>query len=190
MKAPPPTPELCGSTRHSMAWTAIAASTALPPRFRTLSPACAASGLAAMTNGAVGRSCAGATARAVGAQRARGQRARGRKRACGARAWPRRLAEDEWRSQSIPLRSRAGEWNRHGASARTFRQSRRACSLRAPRRRATQPFLWAKRDGEWRSISWAEAARQVAALAASAEAHRARARRPRVRWSARTGPNG
>jgi long-chain acyl-CoA synthetase len=29
------------------------------------------------------------------------------------------------------------------------------------------PFLWAKRDGEWRSISWAEAARQVTALAAS-----------------------
>jgi long-chain acyl-CoA synthetase len=30
-----------------------------------------------------------------------------------------------------------------------------------------QPFLWAKREGEWRSTSWAEAARQVAALAAS-----------------------
>jgi long-chain acyl-CoA synthetase len=29
------------------------------------------------------------------------------------------------------------------------------------------PFLWAKRDGEWRPISWAEAARQVAALSAS-----------------------
>jgi long-chain acyl-CoA synthetase len=29
------------------------------------------------------------------------------------------------------------------------------------------PFLWAKRDGEWRSTSWNEAARQVAALAAS-----------------------
>ncbi len=28
-------------------------------------------------------------------------------------------------------------------------------------------FLWAKRDGQWRSISWAEAARQVAALARS-----------------------
>jgi long-chain acyl-CoA synthetase len=32
-----------------------------------------------------------------------------------------------------------------------------------------EPFLWAKRGGEWRSISWAEAARQVAALAASLE---------------------
>jgi len=30
-----------------------------------------------------------------------------------------------------------------------------------------KPFLWAKREGEWRSISWAETARQVAALAAS-----------------------
>src|SRR3954449_12798213 len=30
-----------------------------------------------------------------------------------------------------------------------------------------KPFLWAKREGEWRSIGWAEAARQVAALAAS-----------------------
>jgi long-chain acyl-CoA synthetase len=29
-----------------------------------------------------------------------------------------------------------------------------------------RPFLWAKRDGEWRSTSWSEAARQVAALAA------------------------
>jgi long-chain acyl-CoA synthetase len=29
------------------------------------------------------------------------------------------------------------------------------------------PFLWAKRDDEWRSISWREAARQVASLAAS-----------------------
>ena len=30
-----------------------------------------------------------------------------------------------------------------------------------------QPFLWAKRDREWRPTSWAEAARQVASLAAS-----------------------
>src|SRR4051794_14043325 len=29
------------------------------------------------------------------------------------------------------------------------------------------PFLWDKREGEWRSISWNEAARQVASLAAS-----------------------
>jgi long-chain acyl-CoA synthetase len=30
-----------------------------------------------------------------------------------------------------------------------------------------KPFLWSKREGEWRSISWSDAARQVAALAAS-----------------------
>src|SRR5438270_135313 len=30
-----------------------------------------------------------------------------------------------------------------------------------------RPFLWAKREGEWRSTSWADAARQVAALAAA-----------------------
>ena len=29
------------------------------------------------------------------------------------------------------------------------------------------PFLWAKREGKWRSTSWTEAARQVASLAAS-----------------------
>ena len=30
-----------------------------------------------------------------------------------------------------------------------------------------KPFLWAKRDGEWRTTSWSQAARQVAALSAS-----------------------
>jgi long-chain acyl-CoA synthetase len=30
-----------------------------------------------------------------------------------------------------------------------------------------QPFLWGKREGEWRAISWSEAAQQVASLAAS-----------------------
>jgi len=30
-----------------------------------------------------------------------------------------------------------------------------------------EPFLWAKREGEWRPISWSDAARQVAALAAA-----------------------
>ncbi|HVL78823.1 MAG TPA: long-chain fatty acid--CoA ligase [Sphingomicrobium sp.] len=30
-----------------------------------------------------------------------------------------------------------------------------------------QPFLWAKRNGQWRSTSWSEAARQVAAFAES-----------------------
>jgi long-chain acyl-CoA synthetase len=35
------------------------------------------------------------------------------------------------------------------------------------REKGDAPFLWAKREGEWRSISWREAARQVAAFAAS-----------------------
>jgi len=33
------------------------------------------------------------------------------------------------------------------------------------------PFLWAKADGKWRSIGWAEAARQVAALATALRAN-------------------
>ena len=41
--------------------------------------------------------------------------------------------------------------------------------LTRARERPQQPFLWAKRDGAWQSISFAEAARQVAALAESLE---------------------
>ena len=37
--------------------------------------------------------------------------------------------------------------------------------LTRARERADRPFLWARRDGEWQSVSYAEAARQVAALA-------------------------
>src|SRR5215469_3044220 len=48
-KAPPPTPELCGSTSPSIACTATAASTALPPLRRISAPASAAAGLAAAT---------------------------------------------------------------------------------------------------------------------------------------------
>src|SRR5579872_7098175 len=33
--------------------------------------------------------------------------------------------------------------------------------------KADKPFLWVKREGEWRPILWAEAARQVASLATS-----------------------
>ncbi|TFI57240.1 long-chain fatty acid--CoA ligase [Sphingomonas parva] len=36
--------------------------------------------------------------------------------------------------------------------------------------RGDAPFLWAKKDGRWQSISWREAAHQVAALAASLRA--------------------
>src|SRR6516164_3520253 len=48
-KAPPPIPELCGSTRPSVACTATAASTAEPPLRRISSPACTARGSAAAT---------------------------------------------------------------------------------------------------------------------------------------------
>src|SRR5690606_20434475 len=47
--APPPRPELCGSTRPSIACTATAASIALPPRRSTAVPASTASGCAATT---------------------------------------------------------------------------------------------------------------------------------------------
>jgi long-chain acyl-CoA synthetase len=39
--------------------------------------------------------------------------------------------------------------------------------LTRAREKSDAPFLWAKRDGEWRATGWDEAARQVAALAAS-----------------------
>jgi long-chain acyl-CoA synthetase len=39
--------------------------------------------------------------------------------------------------------------------------------LTRAREKGDKPFLWAKREGEWRPIGWAEAARQVATLAAS-----------------------
>jgi long-chain acyl-CoA synthetase len=42
-----------------------------------------------------------------------------------------------------------------------------AMFLARAEKRGDKPFLWAKREGEWRAISWAEAARQVAALAES-----------------------
>jgi hypothetical protein len=67
MNAPPPIPELCGSTSESIAWMAIAASTALPPRFRTLSPAWVASGLAAIEKGSAVVTRAGAVRIVTGA---------------------------------------------------------------------------------------------------------------------------
>jgi long-chain acyl-CoA synthetase len=39
--------------------------------------------------------------------------------------------------------------------------------LKRAAERGHKPFLWAKRDGAWQPISWTEAARQVAGLAAS-----------------------
>jgi long-chain acyl-CoA synthetase len=42
--------------------------------------------------------------------------------------------------------------------------------LPAPMRCGDAPLLWAKRDGGWQSISWAEAARQVCLIAQSLRA--------------------
>ncbi len=39
--------------------------------------------------------------------------------------------------------------------------------LKRAAEKGERPFLWSKREGEWCSISWADAARQVASLAAS-----------------------
>ena len=62
--------------------------------------------------------------------------------------------------------------------------------LTRARENGDKPFLSSKRDGAWQSISYAEAARQVAALAESLEAARAASRATGSCWSARTGPNG
>jgi hypothetical protein len=68
MKPPPPMPELCGSTRPSIAWIATAASAALPPAARISIPASTACGLAAATpDVACAASGAGALAAAAGA---------------------------------------------------------------------------------------------------------------------------
>src|SRR5437870_479283 len=164
MKAPPPTPELCGSTSESIACTATAASTALPPRFSTLRPAWAASGLAAMTNGP----SVAATGGAAGAlaQEPRAMSARAERSLLNGRI-PDRLAEEEWRFKSIPLRSRAGELGFKMARQLEHFENLVSLFLTRAEAKGEEPFLWAKRGGEWRSISWAETARQVAALAAS-----------------------
>ena len=44
MKASPPKPFIIGSVTFTTAATAMAASTALPPSFRTCNPTCAAKG--------------------------------------------------------------------------------------------------------------------------------------------------
>src|SRR5215213_746540 len=88
------------------------------------------------------------------------------------RLMPWRLAErlagvhEEWRRSSFALRSARGV----GAGmARQLEHFDNLVSLFLTRARekGDKPFLWAKREGAWRSISWSEAARQVAALAAS-----------------------
>src|SRR3954469_11480010 len=159
MNAPPPTPELCGSTRLSIAWMAMAASTALPPRLRTLSPACAASGLAAMTKGSSADAVA-ATGWAAGAAM-HDVRPTARTQANSRNRRMVRAYHDEWRSQSFPLRS--------AAMARQLERFENLVAMFLTRagEKGDAPFLWAKREGQWRPVSWREAARQVAALAAS-----------------------
>src|SRR6185295_9649800 len=158
MKAPPPTPELCGSTRLSIAWTAIAASTALPPRLSTLSPAWAASGFAAMTNGE-SAGAADAVGGAAGAPM-HDPKPRMSRQASLRNRRIRRAYHDEWRSQSFALRS--------PAMARQLERFENlvAMFLARAEEKGEAPFLWAKREGDWRPVSWGEAARQVAALAA------------------------
>src|SRR5258705_6376269 len=108
MTGPPRTPELGGSTSDSIAWPAIAASTALPPRLSTFNPACAASGLAAMTKGSVVAATGAVRGACAAAQAdmARLAKAAARLRK---RRMPLRLAQQEWRFKTIPLRSAAGE---------------------------------------------------------------------------------
>ena len=45
-----------------------------------------------------------------------------------------------------------------------------AMFLARARENGEKPFLWAKKDGHWQAISWADAARQVASLAAALNA--------------------
>src|SRR5437868_8340854 len=153
MNAPPPTPELWGSTSESIACTATAASTALPPRFSTFKPARAASGLAAITNGSAARVAAGALAQVPRTTRLR------RARILLNRRIPDRLADEEWRFKSIPLRRRAGEQVQYGASARAFRQSGFAVShARGRERRQAVPL------GEaWRRVALDQLGRRGAA---------------------------
>jgi long-chain acyl-CoA synthetase len=77
-----------------------------------------------------------------------------------------RLADEEWRCHAIALRSAAGERN---SMARQLEHFDNLVSLFLTRaaEKGDRPFLWAKRDGQWQPVSWADAARQVAALAAS-----------------------
>jgi long-chain acyl-CoA synthetase len=72
-----------------------------------------------------------------------------------------RAYHDEWRSQSFPLRS--------AAMARQLERFENLVAMFLTRagEKGDAPFLWAKREGQWRPVSWREAARQVAALAAS-----------------------
>src|SRR5256885_3607706 len=85
----------------------------------------------------------------------------------------RRLAQrparvhERWRACRFALRSAAlGERETRMARQLEHFDNLVALFLARAEERGDQPFLWAKREDEWRPISWREAARQVAALAA------------------------
>src|SRR3954454_8195778 len=85
---------------------------------------------------------------------------RGRRSGYETEAWP-SAYHGVWRSQCFPLRS--------PAMARQLERFDNLVAMFLTRasEKGDASFLWAKREGEWRSVSWREAARQVAALAAS-----------------------
>src|SRR5690242_9079282 len=175
MNAPPPRPELCGSTSDSMAWTAMAASTALPPRSSTSMPARAANGLAAMT-----KPCS----RGVGELDAETEAHDPARRASGSsksrtnfmgvglgERIPPCPSQGRWRMPPNPLNNGAMRPTEalQGRIARVARTQLEhfpnlvTMFLARVRENGDKPFLWNKRDGAWRSISYNEAARQVAA---------------------------
>lgn len=78
-------------------------------------------------------------------------------------AEPRRSVE-EWRWQVIPLKS-AARGVVHLARQLEHFENLVAMFLTRAAENGDQPFLWAKREGEWRPTSWRDAARQIAALA-------------------------
>src|SRR5205823_12652147 len=83
---------------------------------------------------------------------------------------------DEWAHSRLPsrrgvaLQKHSAKKSRPGSRfsmARQLEHFENLVSLFLTRagEKGDKPFLWAKREGAWRSTSWAEAARQVAALA-------------------------
>src|SRR3954451_8145995 len=151
MKAPPPTPELWGSTSDSIACTAIAASTALPPRLRTLRPPSAASGLATITNGCVAFASAaawgaGAAAQAVNPTHASAvTRLRNRRIARRLAQRPARVHE-RWRACRFALRGAAlGEQGTRMERQLEHFENLVALFLARLDEKGAKPFLLAKR---------------------------------------------
>ncbi|MEA3060211.1 MAG: long-chain acyl-CoA synthetase [Sphingomonadales bacterium] len=73
---------------------------------------------------------------------------------------------------ALPIRAARALRSRNKGWVKVARQLERfdnliALFLTRVAEKGDAPFLWAKREGQWRPISWADAARQVASLAAS-----------------------